>query len=269
MSKHTRAVVAVLLAAACTSETTRPDETATPPAEQPGFPTRALRIDSGPVIRRAVPPLQNAALPPDTMGLQFLVYVPDSSAAINGWSTGLLIETDRGYRAVIALTPPSCLVRLPEPASGPLTFPHAFEWTECERVGVRTSVVLSAERLQALLTAAGDARLTTTWVFQTFPGAYYYVRVAPGVDAAERVRARLQGMPEVTQVDRLTAPPWCVASLDDTPPPCPPWTLTGYRFYSYGAAHGDTIPVSRGGWVRATYTLPDGSRRTREYRFPN
>jgi len=239
-----------------------------PILEAPDIETRQFQIVSGPSIARVTPPYQNAATPPDTAGLRFQVQVADSTAAVHGWVSSILVETDRGYRARIPLVPPSCLVRRAAAGSETIAFPMNFEWRECERIGVRTSVLLDASRVQTMLAAlGGNARVVTTYALQTMPGAYYFVRVTPALDAADRARPKLQSFPEVSSVDALDALPACVYRDVEPRPPCPPWTLEGHRFYSFGAAGGDTIPVSHGGWVRATYTQADGTMRTAEYRF--
>jgi hypothetical protein len=67
----------------------------------------------------------------------------------------------------------------------------------------------------------------------------------------------------VVEAFRIPNDPACVRSDIVPPPRCDPWWLGRRLPYVVDrAASGDTLSVSRSGWVRATYRLPDGSQRT-------
>lgn len=158
---------------------------------------------------------------------------------------------------MLRLKPIHCLLE-----DGPGTsFPLNFTWWTCDQVGINTITVLSPNRLREVVEVAGGDTVYT-FRFQTRPGAQYAFRVGTGRAVTADAVRRLAELPEVEAAFRLNSEPLCVISDILPPPPCPPWHLATSRPYVFDrGARGDTIPIGRHGWVRATYTQPDGSRR--------
>jgi hypothetical protein len=209
------------------------------------------------------------------MGLVFSVAVPDSAAAVNGWVAEALLETDRGFRERVALAPTSCIAPqdppLGSPAGDPFwRFPSNFRWYQCDLVVVQTVVVPDAAREAALVAAVPGGSIRFRYLLTATPGlaVHYTLRILPGGDVVARAREALRGFPEVVTVAPFEAPPACVSSLVVPPPSCPPWTLRGHRYYTFGEPTEGRVPVRHGGWARLTYVLPDGTSRQAEYRFP-
>jgi hypothetical protein len=220
-----------------------------------GEPPRQLALATGPEILRHPDP--------DSAVLLFRVTAPDSTLHRNWWPTALQIETDRGYRADVLLAPYACLL----PSDDFPTFPLDFAWWSCDIVGVNTTAVWSkAEIAEAEQAVSG--RKVEEYVFQTSPGAYYGFRVPVGLDATAEAVRRLARLPGVREAFRADNEPRCVLSDVIPPPPCDPWYLRARRAFTFAdPAGGDSLPVSPGGWVRATYEEPGGATRTATFRF--
>lgn len=186
------------------------------------------------------------------------VVVPDSTFAVRWWASEILLETDAGTRATVKLTPRDCLL----PQNIGLVFPFTFTWWACDQVVLITNVVLSPARLREVMAIAGGDTVRT-YLFRTSPGAYYVFRVDVGLTPTAEAVQRLSVLSEATGAARLDDSPICVLSDIVPQPKCPPWRLVATRPYVFDrAAGGDTVMLRRGGWVRATYTQPDGSTRT-------
>ncbi len=233
----------------------------------PGVPTdpAQLPIVGAPEILRWTAPLARPGESRPDSAIAVRITAPDSSFALDWRPTELLLETSAGFHRTILLHPPACLV--PNPASG-MGFPFNFTWWVCDGVGINTSVVLTPERLREISAIAGG---DTTWTvsFKTSPGGYYEFRVGVGKAVTEAAVRRLSALPEVTEASRILNDPLCVISDIVPHPPCDPWRLVARHPYVLDrTAGGDTIPLQRGGWVRATYALPDGSTRVTQVSVP-
>ncbi len=244
-----RATILWAVMAACNSptETWKSDEIV-------GTQPRQLITIGAPEVLRVVP---------DSAFLLFAVTAPDSTFHIAWRPTELLVETDRGYSETVLLPPHRCL--LPQSTSS-LGFPFNFTWWSCSAVGINTTVILSGSRLQVLERLVSGVR-THARAFLTQPGAQYQFRVPVGLEATEEAVARLATQPEVTDPFRVNFEPLCYISDVEPRPACEPWWLQARRWFTFGAARGDTLPVSVGGWVRASYTQADGARRITTFTF--
>lgn len=218
---------------------------------------RLLMLTAGPEIRLDT-------LPDSSVYLLFLLTAPDSTFAINWWPTQLLVEADRGYQGTLLLTPSACLL----PESAGTGFPFTFTWWTCDIVGINTSVILSPNQLQQMEQAVSGQKLHMR-EFKTMPGALYDFRVPAGLTATAEAVRRLARFPGVSDAFRENAEPRCYISDIIPPPPCDPWWLyTRLPFTFSEVARGDSLPVTHGGWVRATYTQSDGTVLTMTFQFP-
>jgi hypothetical protein len=216
-------------------------------------PARQLFLAAQPEILRGpgVAPVE----PGDTQYYTVRVTARDSTFALRWWPTAILVETDRGDRRTLTLPPYACL--LPEGAGR--EFPFTFTWWGCHQVGVNTRVALAPDRLREAERLAGG-ELMASYEFGPGPGAQYRFRVGTGLGVTAAAMERLKSLPEVIDAFRLDASPECLLSDIVPPPPCDPWWLLRRLPYVVDRpAGGDTLSVGRGGWVRATYTQPDGS----------
>jgi len=243
-----RVVSTILCVASCNLSTE-----AQPQRPIEGSAPRQLVPVAGPEVLR---------LYPDSAFLLFAVTAPDSTFHVNWWPTSLLVETDRGFRETIPLPPHRCLI----PTAGGQPFPFGFTWWACDGVGLNSLTVLSAARIDQFASLV-NGRLLRAIEFSTRPGGQYRFQVPVGLSATAEAGRRLAAEPEVLEAFRLNNEPLCVISDVVPPPPCEPWWLQTRRFFTFGPAGGDTIPVSPGGWVRVTYMQSDAVSRTAEYRF--
>lgn len=202
--------------------------------------------------------------PPETQ-LAFRVTVPDSTAHSGWWPTRLLVETDRGYREELLLSPFACL----EPSERFDEFPLNFEWLACNEIGINSTAVLSSEQIRQVEEMI-DGWLDIHGEFQTQSGAWYFFFTGQvGRPAIREAIRRVEALDFIEgEVYHPTREPPCVTSDIVPPPPCPPWYLYTRRAFTLSEAAGDSIPVSDGGWIRATYTQPDGSKRVTTATFP-
>ena len=163
------------------------------------------------------------------------------------------------FRQEVLLIPDSCL----EPQEIGLRFPFTFEWLQCDGIGLVNKTVLTVENIDQIEQLV-SGRLLYQQFFQTRPGAVYYFRVPLGREAVAEAMRRLNGLADTEDVFNGTAAPLCVLTGDRA---CPPWSLSKRLNYSFGAASHGTLPVSRGGWIRATYTEPGGARKVSQLDF--
>jgi hypothetical protein len=223
----------------------------------PAAPIVQYRIVGSPRVYRA--PQADSAL------LYVAVETTDSLPHVSWTTSTVLVETSRGYRGTHVLVPFACIE--PRPVSGEEQpkFPRNFSWYSCQLVNAISEVVLSADVLLRMLNAVGG-QLFWLYPFQARPGAQYVLLVRPGREATEVAMTRMRAISGVTDVFRETAEPTCVYS--EVPQPCPRWETVARIPFTYGIAGGGTIPVERGGLVRATYTDLRGHTTTREYQMP-
>ena len=239
-------VAMALLLAGCSSST-EPSGSEPIRASAP----RQIAIVGDPVIERTES---------SNLSIVYLsVTAPDSTLHVRWWPTRLLVETDRGYRQDVLLIPDSCL----EPQEIGLRFPFTFEWFQCDGIGLVNKTVLTVETIDQIEQLV-SGRLSDQQIFYARPGAVYYFRVPLGREAVAEAMRRLDGLADTEDVFHGTAAPLCVLTGDRA---CPPWSLSKRLNYSFGAASRGTLPVSRGGWIRATYTEASGARKVTQLDF--
>lgn len=243
----------ILAAAGCQDATgTAPDT-----YEGLGEPPRQLFIVGTPDIVWAPEPVLYPGHRPDSQFVAVRVTAPDSFFARRWWPTEIVVETDREERRTVLLAPSRCI--LPDGAG--TAFPLTFTWWICDQVGVNTRVLLSPERLRAFAEIAGGDTVLT-WPFRTMPGGQYRFGVGVGQRATAEAVRRLSGIVEVVEAFRIRNDPHCVRSDIVPPPPCDPWQLARRLAYVFERqARGDTLSLSRDGWIRVTYRQPDGTQR--------
>ncbi len=262
-------LVPVLVFSACTAEdVVGPQgciETASESLPE-GMPVR-LCLESDPEIRL----LRESEAEPfivDSLALVFIVTARDSTAHLNWWPTHLLVETDRGYREEILLHPWVCL----EPSEDRKgeDYPLSYDWWSCNWVGVNNETVLVPNQIEEVEQEIGG-RLIFEYELdsKSYQGAQYFFEVSVGRPSIQRAIDQISHFDYIQgDIYHPTKAPRCVLSDVIPPPPCPPWDLSTNLPISFEENPGDKIPVHVGGWVRATYTQPDGTKRSTTLTVP-
>ena len=221
------------------------------PSAITGNPPRQVLIKGTPEVRRHPDP--------DSMVFYVEVVARDSTPHLQWTPATALVETDRGYKEEALLVPYACL----RPSDLGMGYPFNYEWMTCNRVGINNNSILSPGQIREIEEAV-DGTLVAQFNFRSRPGAAYQFRVPVGqAQVAEAIR-RVDQLPYTDETYHVPNAPICVLADVVPPPPCPPWLLAKKYHYTTGAASGDTLPVSPNGWIRVTYTLPDGSVRVRQ-----
>lgn len=215
---------------------------------------RQITVVGDPVIRRHQHP--------DSAVVYIEVIAPDSTPHAEWWPTMLLVETDRGYRQEVILVPHACL----RPQDIGLGFPFNFEWLACDGIGINNNTLLSADHIKNIERLV-NGKLSAQRNFLSQRGATYYFRVPVGPEAVAEAIRRVDRLSYMDEVYHLPHTPPCVLADVVPPPPCPPWLLGKKFYYSFGSAATDALPVSPNGWVRATYTEPNGTRKITQFSF--
>lgn len=218
------------------------------PSAIEGNPPRQFLIRGDPLIIRH----RN----PDSMVYAVKVIARDSTPHLEWTPTTALVETDRGYRKEALLVPYACL----QPLDSEIGYPLTTQWLACDAVAINNSTILSHHQVREIEEAV-NGKLFLQYNYRTFPGALYFFRVPVGQEQVAEAIRRIDRLPYTDQTEHISHAPECVTSDVLPPPPCDPWFLTKRYHYTTGAASGDTLPVSPNGWIRVTYTLPNGSKR--------
>lgn len=194
--------------------------------------------------------------------LMFVVNAMDSTPHRNWWPTKIMIETDRGFQKESELAPFACI----EPSERGPTFPLNFKWWSCNRIYIYNHSALTADQIAEINTMIGG-RLVYHYEFKNMPGAQYLFAVATGRSAINKALKQLATLSYIDIAHHGENEPRCVLSDELPPPPCPPWYLFDRLPFTFSDTPGSSLPVSPQGWVRATYTQPNGERRSATFRF--
>lgn len=237
-----------------------------------GTPTQ-FYIDERPEIQLAHNP-DSPYIVVQEPALRFGVTARDSTPHLNWLPTKLQVETDQGYKEDLLLKPFACIVPIEE---SPEDFPFNVEWWSCSEVNVNNAEVLTEEHIQEIENVA-NARLSVKLLFKTMPGGQYIFDLnevgRPAIqEAIEKIRQLsyirpVEGEDEEWNVSHAPQYPKCWLSDAVPPPPCPPWYLFKRIRISLNGEKVNHIPVQEGGWVKATYTMPDGTTKSTTFTIP-
>jgi hypothetical protein len=198
---------------------------------------------------------------PDSDLVALVLTTVDSTAHRGWWPTRLQVETDLGFSTELVVAPYVCIDSI---TSGPRSnegWPLNFDWWSCDRVGINNAAPLTTDQFLRAEEAL-PGRLMWLYPFKTIPGGQYEFRVEVGRAAIEQAIANAKALPFIDgQVYHPRHEPPCVISDIVPPPPCPPWVMLRHEYFTFSNTPGDSIPVSPGGWIRATYIQADGTRR--------
>jgi hypothetical protein len=207
-------------------------------------------------------------LRPDSDVVVFILTVADSTPHRGWWPTRLQVESDRGFSAELLVAPNTCLDSITTGPRAALEWPLNFDWWGCDRIGVVNTTLLTMSQVRQMEDRM-QGRLMWLYPFKTMPGGQYEFRVSVGRSAIEQAMTATEALPFIQgEVYHPTKEPLCVISDDVPPPPCPPWLMARHEYFTFSDTPGDSIPVSHGGWIRATYTQADGTRRVGVLEFP-
>jgi hypothetical protein len=206
-------------------------------------------------------------IPVNKPSLRFEVTTHDSIPHVKWLSTSLHVETDQGYSKEIVLVPFACLIPIED---SPEEFPFNVEWWSCNTININNDKILSDEQIQGIEQEI-DARLTYKYLFKTMPGGQYIFDLnQAGRPAIQQAITTLEKLSYISgDVDHANQFPRCWLSDAVPPPPCPPWYLFKILPISLDGNNENTIPAQEGGWVRVTYTQPDGTERSTTFTIPN
>lgn len=207
--------------------------------------------------------------------LRFEVVYNDSTPHLNWLPTSLLVETDQGFSEEITLVPFACIVPIED---SPEEFPFDIEWWSCNTININNGEVLTKKQIQEIEELV-NSRHTVEYIFKSFSGAQYMFDLNEiGPQVIENAVKIIRQLPFIEPIDENTyewetvshAAKYPICWLDDTipPPPCPPWLLFNEFRISLEGEKENHIPVQEGGWVKATYTLPDGTVKSTTYIIP-
>lgn len=206
--------------------------------------------------------------------LRFQVTYQDSTPHLNWLPTSMLVETDQGFSEEVILIPFACIIPIDD---SPEEFPFNVEWWSCNKININNSEILSGNQIQEIEELI-NGRLNSRREFKTMPGEQYLFELheigRPVINQAiEKIKnlsyiQPIEGESEEQNVSH--APQYPLCWLDDRipPPPCPPWYFFKVFRISLEAERKDHIPVQEGGWVKASYTLPDGTVKSTTYTIP-
>jgi len=205
--------------------------------------------------------------------LRFIVYAQDSIPHLYWLPTHLHVETDQGYSENLLLKPYACIV--PIEGNNYEHFQFNFEWWSCNEFGINNQKVLSEEEIEEIERLT-NSRIIYNYPFKTMPGGQYGFELInaagrPAIQEAINTVKKLDYVIEMEEWEGVHHPNnFPICWLDDRvpPPPCPPWYLVWNIRISLDGENDRKIPVQEGGWVRATYTQPDGSTRSTTFIVP-
>jgi len=206
--------------------------------------------------------------------LSFVVHARDSIPHLYWLPTHLYVETDQGYSENLLLKPYACIV--PIEGNNYEHFQFNFEWWSCNRFGINNRKVLNDEEIMEIERMT-NSRIIYNYPFKTMPGGTYrfdLINAAgrPTIREAINIVKKLDYVIETEEWGGVFHPnnfPICWLSDLVPPPPCPPWYLVWDIRISLDGENDRKIPVQEGGWVRATYTQPDGSTRSTTFIVPD
>lgn len=206
--------------------------------------------------------------------LEFQVAARDSTPHLNWLPTTLLVETDQGFSEEITLVPFACIISIDDSSR---EFPFNVAWWSCNKININNSEILSGSQIEEIEELI-NGRLNTRREFKTMPGEQYLFELheigRPVINQAiEKIKnlsyvQPIEGESEEQNVSH--APQYPLCWLDDRipPPPCPPWHFFKVFRISLEGEKENHIPVQEGGWVKASYTLPDGTDKSTTFTIP-
>jgi hypothetical protein len=207
--------------------------------------------------------------------LRFQVTYKDSTPHLNWLPTSLLVETDQGFSEEIMLIPFACIVPIDD---SPEEFPFDVEWWSCNEININNGEVLTEEQIQEIEKVA-DARLSVEYLFTSMKGGQYIFDLNQiGRSPIQEVIPKIKELPYITPIEDKSEDwkdvghknqfPRCWLSDIIPPPPCPPWYFFKRIRISLEGEKENHIPVQEGGWVKASYTLPDGTVKSTTFTIP-
>lgn len=205
--------------------------------------------------------------------LRFQVTFSDSTPHINWLPTHLFVETDQGFSENLSLVPFACIIPIEDSTE---EFPFNVEWWSCNEININNGEVLTEEQKQEIEGVA-NARLSVEYLFTSKPGGQYIFDLNQvGRPAIQEVIPKIKQLPYIKPVESEDQKnvshknqfPRCWLSDIIPPPPCPPWYFFKRIRISLEGEKENHIPVQEGGWVKATYTLPDGTVKSTTYTIP-
>jgi len=236
-----------------------------------GTPTQFFIVDD-PEIHFGYDP-ESPYLPLHEPLLRFAVVSRDSTPHRYWLPTNLHVETDQGYSEDLLLVPYACII--PIDGNNYEYFQFNFEWWSCNEFGINNRKVLNYEEIEEIERLT-NSRITLNYPFKTMPGGQYGFELLnavgrPAIEKAINIVKKLEYVIEMEEWGGVHHPNnFPICWLDDRlpPPPCPPWFLRWNIHISLDGEVDNKIPVQEGGWVRATYTQPDGSTRSSTFIVP-
>ncbi len=217
--------------------------------------------------------------------LNFAVVTKDSIPHLHWLPTRLLIETDQGYSEEINLNPFACIV----PIEGSTAeFPFNVEWWSCDSININNAEALTESQKQEI-EKVSDSRLTMELLLDSMDGGQYFFEtnqigrasvresiskiqelpfIKPFTDGDSAVKAVFGDDLEYAVSHNLYFGAACWAQDVIPAASCPPWSLSNIFRISLDGAKENHIPVQVGGWVKASYILPDGSVKSATFTVP-
>lgn len=199
--------------------------------------------------------------------LRFQVTAADSLPHQYWLPTSIRVETDQGFDDEISLVPFACINLIEDSQED---FPFNVEWWSCNRVNINNEQTFSENQITEIEDEI-DGRLLYSREFKTMSGSQYIFDLSQiGKPAISEAIERLKGLSYISDdVSHSPQFPTCWLSDEIPPPPCPPWYLFKTINITFESSENeDLIPVQKGGWVRATYTQPDGTNISTTFTIP-
>ncbi|MBD3617518.1 MAG: hypothetical protein HUJ22_13205 [Gracilimonas sp.] len=208
--------------------------------------------------------------------LELQVVARDSTPHLNWLPTTLLVETDQGFSKEITLVPFACIVPI---ENSPEEFPFNVEWWSCNTININNGKVLTEEQIHKIETVT-NAQLSVKYIFKSIEGGQYMFDLYEiGRPAIQQAIQNINQLPFITPIEdekeewgetvgHANQFPRCWLSDIIPPPPCPPWSFFKRIRISLEGEKENHIPVQEGGWVKATYTLPDGTVKSTIFTIP-
>lgn len=217
--------------------------------------------------------------------LSFTVVTKDSLPHLHWLPTRLLIETDQGYSEEIKLNPFACIVPI---EGSTVEFPFNVEWWSCDSININNAEALTESQKQEI-ERVSDSRLTMELLLDSMDGGQYSFEtnqigrasvresiskiqelpfIKPVADENSAVKAVFGDDLEYVVSHNLYFGAACWAQDAVSAASCPLWSLSNIFRISLDGAKENHISVKEGGWVKASYTLPDGTVKSTKFTVP-
>lgn len=237
-----------------------------------GIPTQYC-IEEAPEIKFVHKP-ESIYIVQNEPALKFQVTYRDSTPHTNWLPTSLLVETDQGFSEEINLIPFACIIPI---ENSPEQFPFNVEWWSCHNINVNNAEILSISQIEEIEELI-NGRLISRREFKTMEGEQYLFELQEiGQFVINQAIEKIINLSYIQPVESESeehdvshAPKYPICWLDDRIPPlpCPPWELFKIFRISLEGERKDHIPVQEGGWVKASYTQPDGTVKSTTFTIP-